>query len=232
MQNEIVLIISLIITYGMVLVFYKTLGKLGLYIWSAIATIVANIEVAILINAFGLEQTLGNILFASTFLVTDILSENYDKKSANKAVKIGILSNIVFIFLSRLWFYYIPASSDTLMPSVQAVFANTPRFMLVGITVYALCQIFDVWLYHLIWKKTETIFHDSKKGLYLRNNLSTLCSQLINSILFTLGAFWGVLDMSTMINIFISSYIIFIATSLLDTPIVYFARKIKNKVAV
>ncbi len=229
MSNELLLIISLIISYGMAFVFYKLMGRTGLYVWTAIATIIANIEVAVLIDAYGMEQTLGNVLFASTFLVTDIISENYDKKSANKAVMVGIMANLSFIILSRLWFLFTPNSKDYIMPHMEMVFKNTPRFMIVGITVYAIAQVFDVWMYHFVWKQTTKFFGESKKGLFIRNNLSTLCSQLINTFLFTVGAFYGSLDTEIMISIGISSYIIYIVTSILDTPFVYLARKFPYK---
>lgn len=51
---------------------------------TVISTITANIECLILINAFGMEQTLGNVFFAATFLVTDILSENHGKNMPTK----------------------------------------------------------------------------------------------------------------------------------------------------
>lgn len=83
MQNEILLLISLVITYAAVLALFALFKEQGLYLWTVIATIAANVEVLIVINAFGMEMTLGNILFASTFLVTDILSELYGKKSGS-----------------------------------------------------------------------------------------------------------------------------------------------------
>ena len=73
-MNEILLVLSLLVIYGSVLLVYRLFGKSGLYCFTAIATITANIEVLIMVDAFGMEQTLGNILFASTFLVTDIIS--------------------------------------------------------------------------------------------------------------------------------------------------------------
>ena len=79
MQNELLLILSMIVTYTIVLGLFRLFRNQGLYLWTIVATISANIEVLILINAFGIEMTLGNILFASTFLVTDILSELYDQ---------------------------------------------------------------------------------------------------------------------------------------------------------
>lgn len=229
MTNELLLIISLICIYSAVVLFYKFFGRTGLYMWTVLATISANIEVLILVDAFGMEQTLGNILFASTFLVTDILSETEGRKYANKAVKIGIIVSIVFICISQSWFLYKPNAGDWAMPAIRAVFSNTPRLMLVSIGVYGIVQVFDVFIYHTIWKHTERIFGDSHKGLWIRNNGSTLLSQLLNTVLFTFGAFWGVHSTTTLLNICLSSYVIYIATSLLDTPAVYFARRLSDK---
>ena len=96
-MNEILLVLSLLVIYGSVLLVYRLFGKSGLYCFTAIATITANIEVLIMVDAFGMEQTLGNILFASTFLVTDIISEVDGKKAAQKAVNIGIFTSVFFI---------------------------------------------------------------------------------------------------------------------------------------
>lgn len=229
MQNELILIASLAVIYLSVLVFYKILGTTGLYVWTTIATICANIEVLILVEAFGMEQTLGNILFASTFLATDILSELHGKKAANKAVKVGIMTSLIFIIVSQSWFLYVPTANDFAMPSIQTVFSNTPRLLTVGILVYAVAQAFDVWLYHYIWEKTAKKLGNTKGGLWLRNNLSTMVSQLINTILFTFGAFLGVYSMETLLIITVSSYVIFLVTSLVDTPMVYLARRISPK---
>lgn len=226
MPNEIILIASLLLIYSTVLVFYKLFGATGLHIWTVIATITANIEVLILVNAFGMEQTLGNILFASNFLVTDILSELYGKKEADKAVNIGIATSIVFIFISQSWFLYTPASSDWASESILTIFANTPRLMLASFLVYAICQKFDVWMYHKWWAFTTNKFGNSEDFLWLRNNGSTLLSQLLNTVLYTFGAFLGLYPLETILHICISSYAIYIVTSLADTPFVYLARKI------
>ncbi|MGL5984669.1 MAG: queuosine precursor transporter, partial [Cetobacterium sp.] len=154
---------SLIFCYGMVYFMYKKLGSLGVYIWVVIASIVANIEVGITIKAFGMFQTLGNIVFASTFLATDILSENEGKKSSNMAVTVGIITNLIFICLSRFWFLF--HTEGEYIESVKKVFVNTPRFMVVGIIVFVIAQYLDVFLYHFIWEKTKK---------YSKNDFSTL----------------------------------------------------------
>ena len=74
MWNEFLLIGSLFVIFGGLLLFYRLFGIIGIYCWSIFATIAANIEVLLVVDAFGMEQTLGNVIFASTFLATDILS--------------------------------------------------------------------------------------------------------------------------------------------------------------
>lgn len=229
MRNEIILILSLLAIYTAVVLFYKFWGKSGLYCWTVIATISANIEVLILVDAFGMEQTLGNILFASTFLVTDILSETEGKEAAKKAVTLGIVTSVVFVLISQSWLLYLPNENDFAMPAIRSVFTNTPRLMISSIVVYAIVQMFDVWAYHAIWNKTEKYCKDSKRFLWLRNNGSTLVSQFFNTFLYTFAAFLFIYPVGTLMNIVLSSYVIFIVTSLLDTPAVYAARWIKSK---
>lgn len=228
-QNEIIMFASIFVFFGGLVALFRMFGKTGIYAWTVICTISANIEVLILVHAFGLDTTLGNVLFASSFLATDIMSEIFGKKEANKCVKIGIAANIIFIVISQSWFLYVPAEGDSMATSIRTVFANTPRVMLASLFAYVLCEIFDVWAYHFIWSKTERKSGDRKKFLWLRNNGSTLLSQLINVVAFNLLAFVGVFPTQVLIEILIFGYLIFIATSLLDTPFLYLARKIAEK---
>ena len=98
--------------------------------------------------------------------------------------------------------------------------------MLASFLVYAICQKFDVWAYHKWWAFTQKKFGDKDSFLWLRNNGSTLVSQLLNTVLYTFGAFLGTYELETLFSICISSYIIFIVTSLADTPFVYLAKKL------
>lgn len=229
MPNEVILFFSLFFIFGTTLVAYRYFGRAGLYCMSVLATVFANIEVIILINAFGMEQTLGNVLFAVTFLITDILSECEGKAAANKAVFLGILASAFFLVLSQSWLMYSPSENDTAMDGIAAVFSNTPRMILASFAVYAVSQIFDVWLYHKWWAFTQKKFGDKRKFLWLRNNGSTLVSQLLNTLLFTLFAFFGTYDAMTLLSIFGSSYVIYIVTTLLDTPVLYLARRISDE---
>ncbi|MCI9466706.1 MAG: queuosine precursor transporter [Ruminiclostridium sp.] len=230
MWNEFLLIGSLFVIFGGLLLFYRLFGIIGIYCWSIFATIAANIEVLLVVDAFGMEQTLGNVIFASTFLATDILSEVAGKKEANRAVTLGVVTTIAFIILSQSWLLYVPSPNDWAAPSITAIFQNTPRVMLASLLVYAITQRFDVWLYHKWWSFSSQKWGDSQRFLWLRNNGSTLISQFFNAVLFNFGAFYGLYSIGTLLSICISSYVIYIVTSIADTPFIYLARSIKDKV--
>ena len=229
MRNEMLLVVSLAVLFGSVPILYRLFGKTGLYCLTVFATIAANIEVLLLVDAFGMEMTLGNILFAMTFLITDVLSENEGKRAANLAVVIGIVTSVLFLLVSQSWLLYLPSGNDWAQPAFRAIFSNTPRMMLSSLVVYAVTQAFDVWLYHAWWRFSTRRSGSSRRFLWLRNNGSTLVSQLLNTLLFTFFAFWGVYSLQTLASIVLSSYAIFVVTSLADTPVVYLARRIKEK---
>ena len=229
MSNEALIILSFFVIYGGVVAFYRFFGKGGLLAFNVLATLLANIEVLMLVDAFGVEMTLGNVLFASTFLITDILSENHGKQYANRAVVISTICSIVFILVSQMWLLYTPSENDWASSSFRTIFSSTPRIICASLGVYCVSQLVDVWLYHKWWDWCKKRFGDSRKGLWIRNNGSTLISQLLNTLLYTTFAFYGTYPISTLVSIFISSYAIFFVTSLLDTPFVYWCRMIHDK---
>lgn len=229
MSNELLLIGSVLLIYSAVLLSYRLFGKAGLYVMTAITTVLANIEVLLLVDGFGMEQTLGNVMFASTYLITDILSENEGKKSASFAVWIGVFSSLAMLLFTQYWLLYTPAASDWAGEHIHALFSTTPRMLLASFLAYAVSQLADVWLYHRWWKLTADKTGSRRRFLWIRNNFSTLISQIINTLLFTLIAFMGWYDTATLLSVMLSSYIIFIFTSLLDTPAVYLARFMKQK---
>lgn len=229
MLNEILIILSFIVIYGGVILFYRLFGKNGLLAFNIFATLLANIEVMLLVRAFGIEMTLGNVLFASTFLVTDILSENHGRKDANRAVVISTLCSVFFIAISQMWLLYTPSEGDWASGAFRTLFSNTPRIVCASLGVYLISQLTDVWLYHKWWDWCKKRFGDSKKGLWIRNNGSTMMSQLLNTLLYTTLAFYGTYPTSTLISIFVSTYAIYFVTSLLDTPFVYWSRRIHEK---
>ncbi len=229
MANEILIFLSFIVIYGGVVAFYRFFGKNGLLAFNVLATLLANIEVLLLVRAFGIEMTLGNVLFASTFLITDVLSENHSRKEANRAVVISTLCSVVFIVLSQLWLLYTPSENDWAGGAFRTIFSRTTRIVCASLSVYLISQLADVWLYHKWWDLCKKYFGDSRSGLWIRNNGATMIAQLINTLLYTTFAFYGTYEMNTLLSIFLSSYTIYFILSLLDTPFVYWCRRIHER---
>lgn len=229
MCNELLLILSVVLIYGTVLVAYRLFGKTGMFAMTVLSTVLANIEVLMIVDGFGMEQTLGNVMFASTYVITDILSENEGEEYAARSVWIGVFTSAAMLMFTQYWLLYTPAASDWASEPIREIFSSTPRLLLASFLGYVISQRFDVWMYHRLWELTSKKSGSSRGFLWLRNNCATLTAQVINTVLFTCVAFAGWYDTDTLISIMLSSYVIYIFTSLLDTPVVYFARHMKKK---
>ncbi len=219
MSNELLWILMLLLNFGAVITAYRIWGRLGLFIWIPVSVIVANSQVAKTVELFGITATLGNIVYASSFLVTDILNENYGKREAARAVGIGFFTLILFTVLMNLAILFDPAPSDFIHESMATIFGFLPRVAAASLIAYAVSQLHDVWAYNL-WKARKP----GKGHIWLRNNLSTMVSQLIDSLIFTLIAFFGVFPRDVLIEIFLTTYILKWLVAVLDTPFIYLAR--------
>lgn len=220
-MNELLFFITLLICFSMTLIFYKIFKKEGLFVWIAIATIIANIQTVKLVNLFGIESALGTILYGSTFLATDILNEKYGKESAFKALKIGFISMIAMTILMTLSLIYIPSESDIASESLKLIFTLNIRITIASLIGFACSQLVDTNLYDFLKNRT--------RKLWIRNNISTIVSQIIDTCLFVAISYSGIVDFSTLFNIAISMFIFKFIIAILDTPFMYLSKIINNK---
>ncbi|GHU53585.1 transporter [Clostridia bacterium] len=217
---------TVIFYLGGVFFAYRLFNVTGLYVWTAFSAIVSNIEALKMIDMFGMELTLGNALYATSFVVTDILSENHGKKAANKAVNIGLFTIIIWVAATQMITLFKPNEYDFIQPSLQSLFEVVPRISLASIFTYMVSQRVDIFLYHRFWKATG----NNKKFLWLRNNGSTLISQLLDSVMFTVIAFGGQYEWKYIVTLCLTTYIVKVIVALCDTPILYLSRAFANKV--
>lgn len=221
-MNEILFIITLIINFVAIILAYKLWGKTGLLVWIGFSTVAANIEVSKCIDMFGLSATLGNVMYGTIFLATDILSEKYGGKEARKGVYIGFFTMIFFTIITQINLQFIPNSQDFVNDSMKNVFSIMPRICISSMITYLISNTLDTYLFDLIKNRIP-------KHLWIRNNFSTMISQFIDSILFNMIAFAGIYDMQTLIEIIITTYVIKLFVAVCDTPFIYLAAKIKIK---
>ena len=223
MANELVFILSVLVYLGSVLVFYRFFGKNGLYAFAIFAALLGNIAVCKCVDIFGLSTTAGNVLYASTFLVTDILSEKYGKRDAALAVSYSLTIMILWMAGTQLILLFKPNESDYINESLKVVFGLVPRITIASLIGFICSQYLDVLLYHLIWGRTGS----TKAMLWLRNNGSTLISQAIDTVIFISIAFWGVYPREVFMSILVTTYLFKAIVAVLDTPFIYLARSIK-----
>jgi len=223
MINELLWIGSIIVSFFMVIIAYRLFGKTGLFVWMAIGVIIANIEVMKTVRVFGMVTALGNVIYSSLFLVTDILNENYSKKDAQKAVWMGFFVLISVTILMQITIHFIPDESDFLSEHITKLFEFLPRIAVASLIAYLISQSFDV----LLFAKLKKIY--KRKFLWFRNNSSTIISQFIDTTIFTLIAFTGIFSWSIILQIFITSMIMKIAIAFFDTPFIYWARDLYNR---
>lgn len=220
-MNEALFLISVVFTFSLVLLFYRLFGKSGMMAWTAFAIVFANIEVVKCINLFGFETTLGNVMFGSTFLATDILSENHGKACAKKAVYVGLAAICAFVAMLQLSLAFVPSANDIAAGPMREMFALTPRVCMASVALYFLANISDVHLYHFI--KTRV-----PGALWVRNNVATMTCQIAQAFFFCLAAFGGVFPFRMILELSMTTALVECAVAALDTPFIYAAKRFCN----
>ena len=182
-------LIMLFLCFSSILVFLKLFGYAGLYVYSALAVIIGNIQVLKTVDFFYSPEpvALGTLLFASTFLCTDILSEHFGIEKAKKNVLIGFASFLFMTVIMLITIGFKPSENDWAHESIANVFTPMSRFFIASMIAYLVSQYFDVWIYSRIKRLTKNRF------LWLRNNLSTILSSLLDNTVFSLLA-WIILN--------------------------------------
>tara|TARA_B100001758_G_C18381768_1_gene597645 strand:+ start:877 stop:1566 length:690 start_codon:yes stop_codon:yes gene_type:complete len=165
------------------------------------------------------NQSVGLIAYPVTFLITDVISEVYGQKKANFVVISGIISSIIILgimYLAEI------APADLNSPvdneTFSLVFGEFGIAMAASLFTYLVCQLIDIRIFHF-WKK---LTHG--KHLWLRNNLSTIFSQLIDTflILFLLMTLTGYPEnWPALKKLFINGFLFKMTVALIDTPIIY-----------
>ncbi len=218
----------LVLNFGAIMGAFRLWGRVGLLIWIPVSIIVANIQVTKTIEIFALEATLGNIVYATSFLATDILSECYGKQEAYKAVGIGFFSLVVMTLLMNVALLFKPAPSDLVHESLSTIFSIMPRIALASLVAYLVSQLHDVFAYEY-WRQRRP----QTRWLWLRNNASTMVSQLIDTLIFTTIAFVGIYPWEVLWQIMVTTYLLKWVVAALDTPFIYLAQKwfVQGKVA-
>lgn len=222
LSSEIVSLLTLGVCVIGILALLRFFGVAGLYLYGVIVIIAANIQVLkVATFAFIPEPVaLGTLVFATAYLVSDILTEHYGEEVARLGVWLSVVAQILMSVIMILSLGYKAAPEDTVHQAMNTLFAPSIRLLAASLIAFAISQLTDIWLFQRIneWSKG--------KWLWLRTSLSTTISGLLDNIIFSVLA-WVVLSptpigLSTLIFTYIlGTYLARLLVSVISTPVLY-----------
>jgi len=175
----------------------------------------------------GLPLSCGVIAYPVTFLATDLISEVYGRRRATQVVKTGFAVSI-FVTLVVWLANRAPIAEDSYVDqeSFARVFGLTPGIVFGSMVASLSAQFVDVHVFEF-WRNLT-----GGKHLWLRNNGSTVLSQLLDTVLVVTIALivWPVIDgnadtdpitSTTWWRIIVGQYLFKAGVALVDTPLFY-----------
>lgn len=177
----------------------------------------SNFLAAKVICVGGLEMPSATVGYALTYLMTDVIGELYGKKIANRIVQFGFICLVVACILTRLALL-LPSPYDS--SAFSQVFSTSTRIFVASIAAYIISQSTDVYIFHKIRSY-------SPKFKFIRNNISTIASQFLDTIIFSFIAFYGIVPniWSMVWGVFIAKVVL----ALCDTPFFYLLTRKRNE---
>ena len=229
-NQDLLYFITLALDLGFTVLMYRFFGRYGLLACIVLSILLANLQGPKLTVIFGMETSLGVIFYSSIFFATDLMSEKFGKKAADNAVMMGFSVSAIILIMLSISLLFLPSTQNqqTFSSEVHESFVRildfTPRFIFGSLFAYLISQRFDVWCFHKIKAWTNG------RHLWLRNNLSTMASQTVDTTIYALVVWWGVVDLEQAISLGLAKMVFKIGIAAFDTPFIYWARSwsVKN----
>jgi uncharacterized integral membrane protein (TIGR00697 family) len=230
-QHQLLLWILTVITdLGFAVLCYRLFGRTGLYGVIIFSLLLANIMGPKLTVIAGLQTSMGVILYSSIFFATDLLSEKYGRKEAQRAILLGFFVSVALVVMTQISMLFVPSSLPqtsafalSVHEATVTLFDYTPRFVFGSLLAYLISQSFDVWVFHRIRDATNG------RHLWLRNTGSTLLSQAIDTLIYGLVVWWGLVDLVTALQLAGAKYVFKFTIAVIDTPFIYLACRWKAR---
>ncbi|MFF2017546.1 queuosine precursor transporter [Paenibacillus sp. NPDC058177] len=213
-------ILFVLVNFVFFLLCYRLFGKKGMYAWVGVATVIANIQVSKTISMPpGIVMTLGNTMYVTLYMASDLLNEKYGRVEARTAVWFGFFTLITTTVIMQMALAFTPQESDIAQSSLETIFGMMPRLALGSLVAYFVSQFLDVRLYSWIRK-----YYGSSRQLWIRTNGSTMVSSFVDTLIFCTIAFAGIYDLKVWTEILLTTYIIKFLLTAAGTPVLYIAR--------
>ena len=227
-NQELLWVITVVYDLGLAILLYRFFGKYGLYTAVVLGIILGNLQGGKVseLEFFGYSFTvsMGAILYSGIYFATDVLNEKYGKTEANRAVMLGFVANVAVMITLVLSVQFKPStitgSALEVHNAISTLAGYSPAFVIGSLTAYLVSQTFDVWFFH----KIKSYTGESK--LWLRNNLSTITSQLLDTMIYQFT--WVIatgMEWKIAFLLAATKYVFKVLMALVDTVFIYWVRK-------
>ena len=227
LNQETLWLLTVIYDLGLAILLYRFFGKYGLYTAVVLGIVLGNLQGGKVseLELFGYSFTasMGAILYSGIYFATDVLNEKYGREEANRAVLLGFVANIAVMITLLISIQFKPSniagSALEVHNAISTLAGYSPIFVIGSLTAYLISQTFDVWFFH----KIKSYTGESK--LWLRNNLSTITSQLLDTMIYQFTWVLAGMDLKTAFIIALTKYVFKVVIAGIDTIFIYWVRK-------
>ena len=226
-NQETLWLLTVIYDLGLAILLYRFFGKYGLYTAVVLGIVLGNLQGGKVseLELFGYSFTasMGAILYSGIYFATDVLNEKYGREEANRAVLLGFVANIAVMITLLISIQFKPSnitgSALEVHNPISTLAGYSPIFVIGSLTAYLISQTFDVWFFH----KIKSYTGESK--LWLRNNLSTITSQLLDTMIYQFTWVLAGMDLKTAFIIAVTKYVFKVVIAGIDTIFIYWVRR-------
>jgi len=226
-NQEFLWLLTVVYDLGLAILLYRFFGKYGLYTAVVLGIVLGNLQGGkvseLTLFGYSFTASMGAILYSGIYFATDVLNEKYGREEANRAVMLGFVANIAVMITLLLSIQFRPSditgSALEVHNAISTLAGYSPIFVIGSLTAYLISQTFDVWFFH----KIRTYTGESK--LWLRNNLSTITSQLLDTMIYQFTWVMAGMDLKTAFLIAVTKYIFKVFIAGIDTIFIYWVRK-------
>lgn len=231
LTGETLSLLSFIIGVFVMLIMFRGFGVVGLYVFSAVATVTANIQVLKLMSLSFMPEhvALGTATFSIIFLCNDIITEHFGKEAAKKNIWLSFMTQLMVTVIMLIAIGFKPViEGDFPHKAMCELFLPAPRILIASLAAFVFSQLININIFEWLSKLYK------EKKLWLRSNVALMLSELMDNIIFSSLA-WVILaphpvSTSTLIYTYIlGTYVLRVIFALFSTPVIYWSYYFKPK---
>ncbi|MED5547739.1 MAG: queuosine precursor transporter [Pseudomonadota bacterium] len=203
----------------------------GLFMVSLVMAALTAIKVQVVhLGPLDVLVPAGTLAFCLTYLATDVISEVWGRGYALCVVLTGVAMRFVMavlilyaMHLEDIAGFVSAAPSWTAERQAEfvSVFSSGIRTNFAGLVAFLVSALADVLIFHHLRQRDM-----GRNRLWLRNNLSTMVSQILNSTIFITVAFGGIESWAAIGSLILGQVVVKLFVAAVDTPLVYLLRNI------